>query len=92
MVASRVIGFLMIAAGGFAQAQQAPPAPAQQPVASIAKPDNNQKVTCRVHMDGNMPKRVCMANSEWKKLDGQAQSGLDESYINRQRCNSLGAC
>ena len=95
MILPRVIAFVMISSSAAVQAQQTPAAPApSQPAAttSIAKPDNSQKVTCRISMEGNMPKRTCMANSEWKKLDGQAQNGLDQSYINRQRCNSMGAC
>ena len=91
MVMSRVIALMMISAGAAAQAQQQPAAPAQ-PAASVVTQDNSQKVTCRVHMEGNLPKRVCMKNEEWKKIDGQAQNGLDSSYVNRARCTSLGAC
>jgi hypothetical protein len=84
----------MVSAAGAAQAQQAARAPAtqQQATPSVAKPDNSQKVTCRVQMDGNLPRRTCMKNSDWAKLDSQNQNGLDSSYVNRARCSSLGAC
>jgi len=92
MVTSRVIAFVMISVGAAAQAQQHPAAPVQPAAPTAMQTDNSQKVTCRVHMEGNLPRRVCMKNEEWKKIDGQPQNGLDSSYLNRARCNSLGAC
>jgi hypothetical protein len=91
MVMSRVIAFLMMSASAAAQAQQTP---APQPATpSVAKPDNSQKMSCRVHMDGTMPRRVCMKNSDWAKLDGTDTSKLpDPTYQDRLRCTSTGAC
>lgn len=88
---SRVIALLMISAGAAAQAQQTP---APQPATpSVAKVDNSQKVSCRVQMDGTMPRRVCMKNSEWAKLDGADPGKLpDPTYQDRLRCTSTGAC
>jgi hypothetical protein len=75
----------------------------QQPAPATAKPDMSQKVTCRIHMDANIPRRMCMTNANWAKVDAQTQDGPnlsrsgDASYINRHGCGPdrgsvLGAC
>jgi hypothetical protein len=76
----------------------------QQPAPVAAKPVNGQKVTCRIHMDANIPRRMCMTNADWAKVDAQTQDGpnlsrsdTDASYINRHGCGPdkgsvLGAC
>jgi len=92
MVTSRVIAFLMISAGAAAQAQQQPAAPAQQIPAPTAT--KVQKV-CRIHMDANIPRRVCMTKEQWAKIDAENGSMADGSGYNRQRCNTsttTGAC
>lgn len=95
MVLSRVIALLMVSAAGAAQAQQAPSPAATQPTQPTAsKVDNGDKVTCRVHMDGNLPRRVCMTNTQWKKVDSQNGDASGQSYNNNYRCNMgpEGAC
>jgi hypothetical protein len=93
MVMFRVIAFMMISAATAAQAQQTAPAAPQPAAPSVAKVDNSQKVSCRVHMEGTMPRRVCMKNSDWAKLDSADTSKLpDATYQDRLRCTSTGAC
>lgn len=97
MIIPRVVALAMMCASAAAQAQQSPPPTPQQPAASVAKPDNSQKVSCRVHMEGTMPKRVCMTNAEWAAVDGQPQNGLDQTYVHRHGCGAdkgsvMGAC
>jgi hypothetical protein len=88
----RVVGLMMICASAAVQAQQAP----QTTTASNVPQDNRQKVTCRVHMEGNMPKRVCMTNAEWAKLDsgGDNVNGIPSGFS--ASCNAgmttSGAC
>ena len=93
MIMPRVIALLMVSAAGAAQAQQPPPAAAQPATPTATKADANDKVTCRIHMDGNLPRRVCMPNSQWKKIDSQ-DNGSNESYNNNYRCTvgPAGAC
>jgi hypothetical protein len=81
----------MISASAAAQAQQQPPAaaPAQPPPPTATKV---QKV-CRIHMDENIPRRVCMTKEQWAQFD--AETGSNSGVYNRQRCNSsmtVGAC
>jgi hypothetical protein len=93
MLLPRVISLVMISASVAAQAQQQPAATPQPTGTTAAKPDNSQKRTCRIEMDGTMPRRVCMTNSEWAKLDGGDPSKLpDATYQDRLRCTSMGAC
>jgi hypothetical protein len=82
----------MISASAAAQAQQQPPAaaPAQPPPPTATKV---QKI-CRIHMDANIPRRVCMTKEQWAQFDAENGSNSDMGY-NRQRCNSsmtVGAC
>ena len=93
MVLPRVIALFMISASAAAQAQQQPAAsaPAQPAVPSATKV---QKV-CRIHMDANIPRRVCLTKEQWAQIDAdQDGSGTGAGY-NRQRCTSrmtVGAC
>lgn len=90
----RVLALLMISAAGAAQAQQPPPASAQPASPTVAKVDNADKVTCRIHMEGNLPRRVCMTNAQWKKIDSQNGDASGQSYNNNYRCvmGPQGAC
>jgi hypothetical protein len=97
MVARGLIALGLLSSSVAAGAQQ-------QPAPVAAKPDISQKVTCRIHMDANIPRRMCMTNADWAKVDAQTQdgpnlsrSGADASYINRHGCGPdkgsvLGAC
>jgi Spy/CpxP family protein refolding chaperone len=91
MILPRVIALVMISASAAAQAQQQPAAaPAQSPVPTATKV---QKV-CRIHMDQNIPRRVCMTKEQWAQVDAENGSTSGMGY-NRQRCNSsmtVGAC
>jgi len=93
MIMSRVIALLMVSAAGAAQAQQSPPAAAQPASPTASKADSGDKVTCRIHMDENIPRRVCMTNAQWKKFDSQNGSS-GQSYNNEYHCNTgpAGAC
>jgi len=102
MAMTRLLALMMISVSTAAQAQQqavAPPAPAS----TAATQANSQKVTCRIHMEANIQRRICMTNADWAKVDAQTQNGLnlspngDASYINRHGCGPdkgsvLGAC
>jgi hypothetical protein len=84
----------MISAAGTAQAQQQQqPASTQPAPPTVAKADNADKVTCRIHMEGNLPRRICMTNSQWKKIDSQSADG-SQTYT-RMQCGATtvaGAC
>jgi hypothetical protein len=93
MVMSRMIAFLMISASAAAQAQQQPAAPAQATPAPAAKSDK----VCRIHMDNNIPRRVCMTKEQWAQVDAQSMDSIDQTYINRHGCGPdkggvMGAC
>ncbi|MGN6849547.1 MAG: hypothetical protein ACTHJK_08765 [Sphingomicrobium sp.] len=95
MALSRVIALLMVSAAGAAQAQQAPSPAATQPASpTVSKADNSDKVTCRIHMEGNLPRRVCMTNAQWKKIDSQNGDASGQNYNNNYRCTMgpEGAC
>lgn len=94
MILPRVIALLMASAAGAAQAQQPPPATTQPAPPTVTKADNADKVTCRVHMEENLPRRVCMTNAQWKKIDSQNGMGSDQSYNNNYHCTvgPVGAC
>jgi hypothetical protein len=93
MVMSRMIAFLMISASAAAHAQQQPAAPAQATPAPAAKSDK----VCRIHMDNNIPRRVCMTKEQWAQVDAQSMDSIDQTYINRHGCGPdkggvMGAC
>lgn len=92
MILPRVIALVMISASAAAQAQQQPPAaPAAEPPVPTAT--KVQKV-CRIHMDTNIPRRVCMTKEQWAQFDAENGTTTGMGY-NRQRCNSsmtVGAC
>ena len=94
MVMSRMIAFLMISASAAAQAQQQPAAPAQPaPAPAATKSDK----VCRIHMDNNIPRRVCMTKEQWAQVDAQSMDSIDQTYINRHGCGPdkggvMGAC
>jgi hypothetical protein len=88
-----MIAFLMISASAAAQAQQQPAAPAQATPAPAAKSDK----VCRIHMDNNIPRRVCMTKEQWAQVDAQSMDSIDQTYINRHGCGPdkggvMGAC
>ena len=93
MILPRVIALVMISASAAAQAQQQPPAaPAAQPLPTptASKVDK----VCRIHMETNIPRRVCMTKEQWAQFDAQ-QTGTNLPGYDRQRCNTtttLGAC
>jgi len=93
MTISRVIAFLMIAASAAAQAQQQPAAPAQQVPPPIA---TKAEKMCRIHMDANIPRRVCMTKEQWAKVDASGDGPMSGTPgYDRQKCNSagtMGAC
>jgi hypothetical protein len=73
----------------------------QQPAPVPGKPDPKQQVTCRIHMDGNMPRRICLTNEQWSQVDTSRVDATSETYIDRfgrcgmrEKANSgaLGAC
>jgi hypothetical protein len=83
----------MISASAAAQAQQQPAAPAQATPAPAAKSDK----VCRIHMDNNIPRRVCMTKEQWAQVDAQSMDSIDQTYINRHGCGPdkggvMGAC
>lgn len=93
MVMSRVVALLMISAGAAAQAQQQPAATQPSPPAAAAKTDK----VCRIHMDNNIPRRVCMTKEQWAQVDAQSMDSIDQTYINRHGCGPdkggvMGAC
>jgi hypothetical protein len=92
MTMPRVFAFLMIAASAAAQAQQQPAAPAQPvPPPTAAKVEK----VCRIHMDMNIPRRVCMTKEQWAKVDASGDGQAGTPGYDRQRCNSsltMGAC
>ena len=89
---SEAITMLLMIGSMTAQQQPAPPSQVSQPAAATAaKQDHSQKVSCRITMEGNMPRRVCMTNGEWAKVDSGNSGSSDQPYINPGRC-TLGAC
>ena len=88
----RAIGLLVIAASAAAQAQQAP----QSTPAGAAQTNSRDKVTCRVHLENAVPRRVCMTNAEWAKVDsgGDHANGIPSGFT--ASCNAgtttSGAC
>jgi hypothetical protein len=83
----------MISAGAAAQAQQQPAATQPSPPAAAAKTDK----VCRIHMDNNIPRRVCMTKEQWAQVDAQSMDSIDQTYINRHGCGPdkggvMGAC
>jgi hypothetical protein len=85
-----------------AQAAPNSAAPQQQQAAAPEKQDPMKKVTCRIRMEGNMPRRICMTNQQWQQADQGRVDATSETYIDRfNRCGlrdtgttsgALGAC
>jgi hypothetical protein len=93
MVMSRVIALMMISASAAAQAQQQPAAAQQTPPPPTATKADK---VCRIHMELNIPRRVCMTKEQWAQVDAeQNASNRGGAGYDRQRCNTsttLGAC
>jgi hypothetical protein len=72
------------------QAQQTPPAPAKPADAAAAKADSEKKV-CRVHMDINIPRRICLTKDQWAEVTGITGKGVDatnQNYMTRFGCSA----
>jgi hypothetical protein len=80
----------MISAGAAAQAQQQPSTPPQLPPPPTATKADK---VCRIHMDTNIPRRVCMTKEQWAKID--AENADNSQQYNRPSCGATavaGAC
>jgi Spy/CpxP family protein refolding chaperone len=91
MVRSRTIGMVLLAGSAAVQAQQTPPTPAKPADAAAAKADSGKKV-CRIHMDVNIPRRICLTEEQWAQVMGITGKGVDstrQTYMNRFGCSGL---
>jgi Spy/CpxP family protein refolding chaperone len=89
MLLPRTVGLLLLAGSAAAQAQQTQPAPAKPADAAAAKPDNAK--VCRVHMDVNIPRRICLTKEQWAQVTGITGKGVDatsQNYLNRFGCSA----
>jgi Spy/CpxP family protein refolding chaperone len=92
MVLPRTTGLLLLCASAAVQAQQTPPPPSGQAASDIAKAKaaNRQKVSCRIHMDGNAPRKICLTNEQWTQVTGDGVDSTKQTYINRFGCTGMG--
>ena len=82
-------------------AQTAPSSATPKQQASTGT-DTKPKLTCRIHMEGNTPRRVCLTKEQWQEVDAGRIDATSETYIDRfGRCGirdtaavsgALGAC
>ena len=91
----RVVRFIIAAAvSSAAVAQQAPPPPAQPPITVTGQLPDQDKPVCKYIETGSLiPRKVCMAKSEWTRAqsdtDGAMKSMRDWQRV---RCNMGTRC
>lgn len=89
MIFERAIGLVLLAGATAVQAQQTQPSSANPADAPAAKADSAK--VCRVHMDVNIPRRICLTKEQWAQVTGITGKGVDstnQNYLTRFGCSA----